>query len=338
MDVLYMPDGSMSEIKGPAPSAKTVVLDGFTLYPPCDERWKAFAEFGPLTVYERTETDAETTDRCRDARVVFTNKVTLTAETIASLPRLRYIGVLATGTNIVDLTAAASRGVVVTNIPAYSTASVAQTAIALLLAVTNRVEHYSAAVRTGRWSNCRDFTFRDFPLTELAGKNFSVVGFGNTGRATAAIAAALGMKVKVFTSKPQNELPEGYVKQELDELFREADVLSFHCPLTEQTRGLLSAERLATMKPEAIVINTSRGPVIDEQALADALNEGRIAAAGLDVLSSEPPRPDNPLLTARNCVITPHIAWASEEARGRLMEIALANLRAWESGRPQNVV
>lgn len=333
-----MPDGKMWEISGTIPAAATVVLDGFTLYPPCDERWKAFAEFGPLAVYERTLTEAETLERCRAARVVFTNKVTLTGETIAALPEVKYIGVLATGTNIVDLQAAAARGMTVTNIPAYSTASVAQTAIALLLAVTNRVEHYSTAVRTGRWSNCRDFTFRDYPLTELAGKNFAVIGFGHTGRATAAIASALGMKVKVFTSKPQSSLPEGYEKLELDDLFREADVLSFHCPLTAETRGMLNAGRLAMMKPEAIVINTSRGPVIDEQALADALNEGRIAAAGLDVLSTEPPRPDNPLLTARNCVITPHIAWASEEARERLMEIALANLRAWESGTPQNEV
>ncbi|MDE6277948.1 MAG: D-2-hydroxyacid dehydrogenase [Muribaculaceae bacterium] len=336
--MLYKAPSGVEEIKGAAPAAATVVLDGFPLYPPGDSRWEAFAAFGPLAVYERTLSPEETVERCREARVVFTNKVELSAATLRRLPNVKYIGILATGTNIVDLKAAAAQGITATNIPSYSTASVAQTAISLLLAITNRVEYYSEAVREGRWTTCRDFTFRDFPLTELAGRNFAVVGFGHTGQATARIAAAFGMKVKVFTSKPQESLPEGYEKLPLDELFRRADVLSFHCPLTDSTRGMLDARRLGMMKPTAIVLNTSRGPVVDEQALADALNDERIAAAGLDVLSSEPPLPDNPLLKARNCIITPHIAWASEEARERLMEIALANLRAWEAGRPQNVV
>lgn len=340
MDMLYSSVGKTEiygGLTGDCPDAPVVVLDGFTLYPPEDARWERLAQWGPLAVYERTSAD-EIAARCREARVVLTNKVALRAETLAAMPRLRYIGVLATGYNIVEVEAAAARGIVVTNIPSYSTASVAQTAIALLLAVTNRVEHYSEEVRTGRWSSCRDFTFRDYPLTELDGKTFGVVGFGHTGSATARIAAAMGMRVRVFTSKAQSELPEGYVKSGLDELFAESDVVSLHCPLTDSTRGLVNAERLSKMKPGAVVINTSRGPVVDEQALADALNAGRIAGAGVDVLSTEPPRPDNPLLTARNCVITPHIAWASDEARERLMDIAIANVAAFENGAPQNVV
>lgn len=341
MDMLYTSPSGRTAIcagnDGAYPGASLVVLDCLPLYPADDSRWERFARSGSVAVYERTMPE-ELVERCRSARIILTNKVPLTAEVIGRLPELRYIGVLATGYNIVDTAAASLHGVVVTNIPAYSTASVAQTAISLLLTITNRVEHYAEAVRNGRWTACRDFTFRDFPLTELDGKSFGVVGFGHTGQATARIAAALGMKIKVYTSKPQESLPDGYEKMSLDTLFASCDVVSLHCPLTDATRGLVNAGRLASMKSGAILLNTSRGPVVDERALAGALDSGHIAAAGLDVLSSEPPRADNPLLKARNCFITPHVAWASEEARGRLMDIAFANIEAFGNGCPQNVV
>ena len=335
MDMMHTPEG-VFEITS-APEADLVVLDGLPLYPSDDPRWGAFTRFGRVAVYERTA-PGDITERCRGARIVLTNKVPFTEAVIAALPSLEYIGVLATGYNIIDTAAAARAGVTVTNIPAYSTASVAQNAIALLLAITNRAEHYAAAVAAGRWAACPDFSFRDFPLTELDGKAFGVVGFGNTGAATARIAAALGMRVKVFTSKPAEALPAGYEKTDLDELFRTCDVVSLHCPLTPSTRALVNADRLAMMKRSAILINTSRGPVVDEEALARALSEGRIAAAGLDVLSQEPPLPDNPLLHAPGCVITPHIAWASDEARERLMATAISNLDAFVLGTPRNAV
>lgn len=335
MDMLHTPEGAF-EITSPT-DADIVVLDGLPLYPSSDRRWAALTRFGRVAVYERTHPDA-IIERCRAARIVLTNKVPFTEPVIAALPSLEYIGVLATGYNIIDTAAAARASVTVTNIPAYSTASVAQNAIALLLAITNRTEHYARAVASGRWAACPDFSFRDFPLMELDGKTFGVVGFGNTGAATARIAAALGMRVRVFTSKPAEALPEGYEKMDLDELFRTCDVVSLHCPLTPSTRGLVDSARLAMMKPGAIIINTSRGPVVDEQALADALARGHIAAAGLDVLSQEPPAADNPLLHAPNCFITPHIAWASDEARERLMATALSNIDAFLRGAPRNVV
>lgn len=316
-----------------------VILDAATTYPASDEKWKIFESIGSLTVYDRTPYDSdEIVCRCKDADAVLTNKVPLSADTLSRLPRLRYVGVLATGYNIVDVSAAAGRGIVVTNIPAYSTASVAQMAFALLLAITNRVEHYAGENRKGRWPACADFSYRDFPLMELAGKTFGVVGLGNTGSATAAIAAAFGMKVAVVTSKEQSQLPDGYVKMDLDELFAKADVVSLHCPLTPSTKHLADTRRLALMKPTAILLNTGRGPLVDEEALAAALNEGRIYAAGVDVLSCEPPKPDNPLLSARNCFVTPHIAWASDEARCRLLDIAYANLRAFADCTPVNTV
>lgn len=318
---------------------KIVCLDGYTVYPAGDSRWARFSEIGVTEIYDRTPYDEnEIISRCIDADAVLTNKTPISARTIAALPRLKYIGVLATGYNIVDTAAARSAGVTVTNIPAYSTASVAQMAISLLLAITNRVEHYAAANRNGRWAACEDFSYRDFPLTELAGKIFGVVGLGNTGSATAAIARALGMKVAVYSSKPASALPDGYVKMELDELFQNADVVSLHCPLTEGTRHLVNATRLAMMKPSAILINTGRGPLVDEAALAEALDSGKIYAAGVDVLSTEPPAADNPLLSARNCFITPHIAWASDEARERLLDIAFANVKAFFAGKACNVV
>jgi len=312
------------------------VLDGYGLNPG-DLSWEEFETLGQLTVYDRTDPE-RIAERAADADAVLTNKTPLTAQTLRLLPRLRYIGVLATGYNAVDTAAARELGITVTNIPAYSTQSVAQTAFALLLAITNRVEHYASENRRGRWSSCPDFCYWDEPLTELAGKSIGIVGFGSTGQATARIAAAFGMKVRVFTSKPAEMLPEGFEKRELDDLFRTCDAVSLHCPLTGSTLHLADRRRIDMMKPGAILINTGRGPLVDEQALADALNEGRLYAAGTDVLSEEPPRADNPLLSARNCFITPHIAWATTEARTRLMAIAADNLRRFAAGAPVNVV
>lgn len=312
-----------------------VILDAATVYPADDSRWQAF---GDVVVYDRTQV-ADIVDRCSGAEMVLTNKVPFDAATIAALPDLKYIGVLATGYNIIDTEAARKSGIVVTNIPAYSTMSVAQQAISLLLAVTNRVADYAAADAKGAWCRCPDFSYRLADWHELAGKTFGIVGLGNTGLATAAIAVALGMKVLAYTSKPQSVLPAGYAKADsLEQLFAKADVLSLHCPLTPDTRGLVNDRTLALMKPSAIIINTSRGPVVDEDALARALNNGTIAAAGLDVFCQEPPTADCPLIGARNCYITPHIAWASTEARERLFNLALDNVKAFEKGKPINVV
>ncbi len=312
-----------------------VILDAATVYGADDQRWQAF---GNVAVYDRTPA-GKIVERCQGARMVLTNKVPFDAATIAALPGLEYIGVLATGYNIIDTEAATNAGITVTNIPAYSTMSVAQQAISLLLAITNRVADYARDNADGAWSRCPDFSYRLTDWHELAGKTFGVIGFGHTGSATAAIAAALGMKILVFTSKEQSALPQGYVKAaDIDEIFRTSDVVSLHCPLTPQTRNLVDARTLGMMKPSAILINTSRGPVVDEAALAEALNEGRIAAAGLDVLSNEPPKSDCPLIGARNCFITPHIAWASTEARERLYNIALENARAFLNGHTINKV
>lgn len=312
-----------------------VILDAATVYPADDSRWQAF---GDVVVYDRTPV-ADIVDRCSGAEMVLTNKVPFDAATIAALPDLKYIGVLATGYNIIDTEAARTSGIVVTNIPAYSTMSVAQQAISLLLAITNRVADYAAADAKGAWCRCPDFSYRVADWHELAGKTFGIVGLGNTGSATAAIAASLGMKVLAYTSKPQSALPDGYTKAEsLEQLFATADVLSLHCPLTPDTRGLVNDRTLALMKSSAIIINTSRGPVVDEDALARALNNGTIAAAGLDVLCQEPPSADCPLIGARNCYISPHIAWASTEARERLFNIALDNVKAFVGGNPINIV
>lgn len=312
------------------------VLDGYGLNPG-DLSWRGFECMGTVTVYDRTAPE-QIAERAADADVLLTNKTPLTAATLRSLPRLRYVGVLATGYNVVDVAAAREAGIVVTNIPAYGTASVAQTVFAHLLAIAQRVEHYTDENRRGRWSRSADFCYWDFPLVELAGKRIGIVGFGNTGSATARIAAAFGMEVWAFTSKSADSLPAGVRKAELDELFRSCDVVSLHCPLTESTRGMVDAARLAVMKPTAILINTGRGPLVVERDLADALNAGTIFAAGLDVLCSEPPAADNPLLSARNCFITPHIAWATLEARERLMRIAADNLRSYLDGRTVNNV
>ncbi len=316
---------------------KLVCLDGYSLYPADDSRWGLFAEYADVEIYDRTARE-EIVERVGDAEMVLTNKVPFNAATIAALPSLKYIGVLATGYNIVDTEAAAKAGITVSNIPAYSTMSVAQQVFALILAITNRVEDYARGVSEGKWSSCADFTYREREWPELAGKTMGIVGFGNIGKAVAAIAAAFGMTVAVFTSKRADELPAGYVKMELDELFAKADVVSLHCPLTPETRGMADARRLGLMKRSAILINTARGPLIDDAALAKALAEGKLYGAGLDVMSSEPPAADNPLLKAPGCFITPHIAWASTEARDRLMRIAVGNVAAFVSGKPVNVV
>lgn len=315
---------------------KVVVLDAYSLNPG-DLSWEALKELAVCEIYDRTPAE-QTVARCQGAEMVLTNKVAFPREVIRQLPHLKYIGVLATGYNIIDTEAAREQGIVVTNIPAYSTNSVAQMVFAQLLAITNRVEHYTAEIRGGVWSASKDFTYWNTPLVELAGKTMGLVGLGHIGMAVARIALSFGMQVVALTSKPASALPEGICPVDKETLFRRSDVLSLHCPLTAETRGFVDAETLSWMKPTAIVINTGRGPLVDEAALADALNSGRIAAAGVDVLSAEPPASDNPLLSARNCFITPHIAWATLEARQRLMRIAVQNVKAFLDGETVNRV
>ena len=309
---------------------RIVVLDGRALNSG-DLSWNGMEALGELKVYDRTS-PSELMERSVGAEALITNKTIITAENMKALPQLKYIGVLATGYNVVDIEAAKALGIVVTNIPAYSTHSVAQMVFAHLLNITQRVGYYAQENTQGRWSKNADFCYWDTPLVELAGKKMGIVGFGNIGQATARIAQAFGMEVCLYTSKDASALPDGMKKMELDELFATCDVISLHCPLTPSTKEMVNAERLKTMKPTAILINTGRGPLVNEQDLADALNEGRIAGAGLDVLSIEPSVPENPLLNARNCFITPHIAWATLEARTRLMDIAVNNLKSYLAG------
>ena len=313
---------------------KIVILDGFTAQPG-DLSWQALEELGTLTVYDRT-LPHETVTRAADADIVLTNKVVISREVMDQLPKLRYIGVLATGYNVVDIQAASQRGITVTNVPAYSTESVAQMVFAHLLTVTNRTEHYAIANREGRWSRNPDFCYWDFPHTELAGKTFGIVGLGNIGQRVAQIALAFGMKVKAMSSKPA--LPAGIEKVSWEELLATSDILSLHCPLTERTHHLINSDTLRQMKSTAILINTGRGPLVDDQAVALALSEGRLSAFCADVLTEEPPSTENPLLKQPNAFITPHIAWASREARIRLIQVATDNVRAFLDGKPQNVV
>lgn len=315
---------------------KIVVLDGYAGNPG-DLSWEGAEALGECTIYDRTA-PTEKLERVKDAEIVLTNKVPFCAEDFEKLPNLKYIGVLATGYNIIDTEAAKAHGVVVTNIPAYSTNSVAQMVFAHLLNITNSVQHYTDEARAGVWSRNPDFSYQDTQLTELHRKKIGIVGLGNIGKAVARIAIGFGMEVFAYTSKSHFQLPPEIHKMELDELFRECDIISLHCPLTPATNNLVNAERLKTMKPTAILINTSRGPVVNEQDLADALNNGTIYAAGVDVLSEEPAKADNPLLTARNCYITPHIAWATKDARIRLMQMTIDNLQAFLNGQPINVV
>lgn len=311
---------------------KICILDGYSLNPG-DLDWSPVERLGDVTLFDRTPAD-KIVERAADADIVLTNKVPFSADTLRQLPRLRFICVLATGYNIIDTEAAARQGVVVANIPAYSTMSVAQMAFAHILNITNHVASYARGVADGKWANCPDFCFWDSALTELAGKTMGIVGLGNTGMATARIAVAMGMKVVAMTSKSADTLPEGITPAPLDDVLASADVVSLHCPLTPSTRHLINAASIAKMKPSAILINTGRGPLVDEQAVADALNGGRLAAFGADVLSQEPPRGDNPLLSARNCFLTPHIAWATIEARTRLMSTATENVRQFIAGEP----
>lgn len=311
---------------------KICILDGYSLNPG-DLDWSPVERLGDVTLFDRTPAD-KIVERAADADIVLTNKVPFSADTLRQLPRLRFICVLATGYNIIDTEAAARQGVVVANIPAYSTMSVAQMAFAHILNITNHVASYAREVADGKWTNCPDFCFWDSALTELAGKTMGIVGLGNTGMATARIAVAMGMKVVALTSKSADTLPEGITPAPLDDVLASADVVSLHCPLTPSTRHLINAASIAKMKPSAILINTGRGPLVDEQAVADALNGGRLAAFGADVLSQEPPRGDNPLLSARNCFLTPHIGWATLEARTRLMSTATENVRQFIAGEP----
>ncbi len=313
-----------------------VVLDGFTLNPG-DLDWAALRALGPCAIHDRTPPEL-VLERARDAEAILTNKTVLHGDTIRALPRLRYVGVLATGYNVVDVAAAKERGISVTNVPGYSTHSVAQLTFALLLELTHRAGHHAQAVRDGRWERSADFCFWDFPLTELHGLTFGLVGFGQIGRAVAKLADAFGMCVLVHSRTRPADLPEQFEFADLDTLLARADVVSLHCPLTAESQQLINAQRLARMKPSAFLLNTSRGPLLDEQAVADALNGGRLAGAGLDVLSVEPPRAGNPLLTANNCLVTPHIAWASRAARSRLMDTAVENVRAFLAGSPRHVV
>ncbi len=314
-----------------------VILDSYTANPG-DLSWERLDELGSLTIYERTAPE-QVVERAKDAEIVLTNKVVLTKEIILSLPKLRYIGVLATGYNVVDITAATEACIVVTNIPAYSTMSVAQMVIAHLLNVTNAVSLHTESVRKGEWQNSIDFAYWHTPQIELAGKTFGIIGLGNTGKATANIAKSLGMDVLAFTSKSQEQLPAGIRKaKSLDALLAESDVVSLHCPLSDNTKHLINYESIAKMKPTAILINTARGPVVDDYGVARALHEGKLSAYCADVLTEEPPRNPNPVISAPRSFITPHIAWATREARERLISIATANVKAFLDGQRINVV
>lgn len=311
---------------------RIVILDGYTANPG-DLSWDGLKELGELTVYDRT-TPEQLLSRAEGAEVLLTNKVIIDASAMAALPQLRYIGVLATGYNVVDIAEAHRRDIVVTNIPAYSTMSVAQMVMAHLLNITNQVAIHAEAVRLGEWQKSPDFTFTKTPLIELDGLIFGIIGLGHTGTATARMAQAMGMKVMAVSSKSEDTLSQlGILKaKDYEQLFSEADVVSLHCPLTDETHHLVNQERLALMKPSAILINTGRGPLLDEQAVADALANNRLYAVGVDVLTEEPPRKGSPLITAPRCHITPHIAWASSAARRRLIDIAITNVAAFLRG------
>lgn len=315
---------------------KVTILDGFSVTQN-DLDWHQLSETPNLEVniFDRTPATL-TTVRCQDAEAVLTNKVVFTAETLAQLPRLRYIGVLATGYNVVDTLEAHRRGIVVTNIPAYSTPSVVQLTMAHLLNATNSVAHYAHENKKGRWSQSPDFLWMDTPVTELSGKTMVIRGMGNIGTGVARVAQALGMHVVAVTGR--TDLPEGVSRMSWAEALSQADVLSLHCPLTPDTHHIINAQSLSQMKPTAILINTGRGPLVDEAAVAQALHKGQLGAYCADVLSEEPPQPSNPLLTAPRCYLTPHIAWASREARKRLIATAVDNLQAFVDGHPVNTV
>lgn len=313
-----------------------VVLDGYTLNPG-DLSWEGLESLGNVTIYDRTPTEA-IVERAKGADIVLTNKTPLRASVLEQLPELKYIGVLATGYDVVDTAEAAKRGITVTNVPAYSTDSVAQLVFALLLELCQQVGLHNEAVRRGEWTSCPDFSFWNTPLVELAGKTLGVVGIGGIGEKVAVIGQAFGMNVIATNRSGKRPGIDGVRLVTLEELFQEADVVTLHCPLTPDTEGLIQTSTLSQMKRTAFLINTGRGKLIREGDLADALNAGTIAGAGLDVLSSEPPAANNPLLSARNCIITPHVGWATFEARGRLMNVAVSNVAAFAAGSPVHVV
>ncbi len=315
-------------------SPRIVVLDGFTLNPG-DMSWNELESLGECTVYDHTLPD-ELLQRARDAELILTNKVVLSAESIAKLEKLQYIGILATGINVVDVSAAAARGIIVSNVPSYSTPSVAQMVFAHILNHTQHVAQHAEAVSSGRWSSAIDFCFWNFPLVELAGKTIGIVGLGQIGRAVARLAVAFEMRVLATTRSAT--IAGGNIKiVELDTLLQESDIVTLHCPLTPDTKHLVDRQRLNLMKKSALLINTSRGLLVDETALADALNSEQIAGAGVDVLSEEPPR-ESPLFAAKNCYITPHIAWATLASRQRLLNAVVENAKSFLAGKPQNVV
>ena len=316
---------------------KIVVLDGYTLNPG-DLSWDGLRELGYLKVYERTPVD-QIFERSAEADILLTNKTVLSGNMLKSLTKLKYVGVLATGYNVIDIDAASKLGIVVTNIPAYSTISVAQMTFALILELCHHVQWHSDSVKNGKWSHSIDFTYRDYPLIELASKTMGIIGFGNIGNKVCDIASAFGMKI-IASDKFQSDQShrDNFTWAGIPELLTRSDFVSIHCPLTNETTGLINIKSLRMMKKTAFLINTSRGPIVVDKDLADALNEGIIAGAGLDVLSVEPPSHDNPLLKSKNCIITPHIAWATKEARTRLMNIAVENIKAFLSGSAINVV
>ena len=313
-----------------------VILDAFSANPG-DLSWEPLRQLGNLTIYDRTAA-TETVSRAKDADIILTNKVVLRKPELDQLPRLRYIGVLATGYNVVDTAECHRRGIVVTNVPAYSTDSVAQMVFAHLLTVTNHVEHYAKQNRERRWSENPDFCYWDTPLTEIAGKTFGIVGLGNIGRKVAAIAQTFGLSVLAVTSKAADQLPAGVTKATLSDMLSQSDIVSLHCPLTPDTQQMINADTLRLMKPSAILINTGRGPLIDEQAVADALHNGQLYAYCADVTAQEPPAADCPLLDCDNAYLTPHVAWATREARIRLLDIAIGNVAAFVGGTPRNMV
>lgn len=315
---------------------RIVILDAHTI-DQGELTWDGLQALADVEAYERTSPE-EVVARCKNAEMVLTNKVVLNAEVLNMLPRLQYIGVLATGYNVVDLEVASRQNIVVTNIPAYSTESVAQTVFSHLLNIVGRTDHYARMNRNGKWTASPDFSYLDHHFIELSGKKMGIVGLGNIGMAVARIASAFGLQVLAHTSKDEANLPYGIKKADLDTLFTQSDIVSLHCPLTDDTHHLVNATRLATMKPTAILINTGRGGLVDEQAVADALESNQIAAYGADVLTTEPAQADNPLLTAKNCYLTPHIAWATQEARQRLINICTGNVKAYIDGEPINQV
>ena len=315
---------------------KIVNLDGYTTNPG-DLSWVGIEQFGELTTYDRTSPE-QVVERAKDADILLINKTVINAEMLKQMPKLKYVGLQSTGYNVIDGKAARELGITISNIPAYSTNAVAQLVFAFILEITNKVSLHSNSVHNDEWVNCPDFCYWKGSLTELDGKTIGIVGFGSIGKRVANIAKAFGLKVNVYTPHPKPEEFKDICFVDFDTLLKESDIVTCHCPLTPETTGIINAEALAKMKSSAILINTSRGPVVDDKALAEALNNGRIQAAGLDVLTTEPPKADNPLLKAKNCYITPHIAWAGFETRKRLMTILEENLKAFLDGKPQNVV